>query len=192
MAMMEDWTITPCSTPPLPIRHPDHRWYPTFSPRSSTTTLIPQPLFSKRTNPQIPAVFVTIHDIPTPSPSPASSLRSVPRFPSSISLRTYDSRLSLSPPATPPLRRCIVSSLFRPPDELNWNDGEETIRTPKRALRRKTSPRKETLRSLRIKESEACLQRVYDQRLDAYLNGYLSEQAMLRGELEVVDEEREG
>ena len=44
-------------------------------------------------------------------------------------------------------------------------------RSPTHFLRRKPSPKRESLRALRAKDSDACLQRIYEQQTLAYLEG---------------------
>jgi hypothetical protein len=41
------------------------------------------------------------------------------------------------------------------------------------ALRRKPSPKRDTLRALRAKDSDASLQRIYESQTSAYLDGRL-------------------
>lgn len=41
---------------------------------------------------------------------------------------------------------------------------------PRQKLRRKDSPKIENLRTLRAKESDACLEAMYDQRTSAYMD----------------------
>jgi hypothetical protein len=60
---------------------------------------------------------------------------------------------------------------------------------PTRPLRRKVSPTHETLRSLRAKESDACLQRVYDEQVSAYLSGALFPRLRMEPGLGVLDED---
>jgi hypothetical protein len=58
-----------------------------------------------------------------------------------------------------------------------------------RPLRRKFSPTNDTLRNLRAKQSDACLQRVCDEQVLAYLSDTLFPQARVRPELGVLDED---
>jgi len=59
------------------------------------------------------------------------------------------------------------------------NPSPITTRTP--ALRKRASPTKESLRDLRAKHSEDCLQQVYQAQLDAFLNSF-------PGRMEVIEE----
>ncbi|OCL15416.1 hypothetical protein AOQ84DRAFT_184791 [Glonium stellatum] len=50
-------------------------------------------------------------------------------------------------------------------------------------LRRKPSPKRESLRALRAKESDACLQRIYEQQTLAYLEGTMFLPTTLKSKL---------
>lgn len=188
--------FTPSPTPPVPLRNPDHRfphWHPLpLIPESrSKQELVPKPLFSKRTRlPPPPTLHVAVYDIESPTselsklsspPSPTASFRSV----SSNASSTAPSSTSSSPSVRP---RSLTYA-FPPPDVGYWRNPWEPAPLPKHALRRKPSPRKETLRSLRVKESEACLQRAYDQQVEAYLDGSLFQRVKWKDDLGRVEEE---
>ncbi|KAH7091119.1 hypothetical protein FB567DRAFT_265595 [Paraphoma chrysanthemicola] len=72
--------------------------------------------------------------------------------------------LNLPPPRNSPL------TCFSPAPA--W---PRTVKGARPALRHKMTPRRETLRSLRAKESDACLQKMYDRQLSSYLEDVLEE-----------------
>lgn len=186
---------TPSPTPPLPIRNPNHRsryspWHPLppLPDSASKIDLVPMPLFSKRSRLPPRTLHVIVHDIP-PSPSSKSDSPYSP----AASFRSSSSSVSSSPPTSAPgspsSRPASLTYAFPPPDVERWGTNWEPAPAPRHCLRRKPSPRKESLRSLRTKESEACLQRAYDQQLDAYLSGSLFRRAKWKEDLGMVEEE---
>jgi hypothetical protein len=170
-------TSTP-TPPPLPLRS-SHR-YSRFRPLSlvvdvpNASDLIPLPLFSGRSKrlPQLPptVISVVVFDPTYPSHSHSSPTRSLPsphftRWPSSASNTSSSSSISASS------TRGSLSSLTRSlsyapsPTPSIWGS------TSPPPLRRKASPKLETLRSLRAKESDACLQEIYQRQTLAYVQG---------------------
>ncbi|OCK79192.1 hypothetical protein K432DRAFT_383295 [Lepidopterella palustris CBS 459.81] len=152
--------------PPLPPLLP--------SALSHTTELSPPPLFTRRIRRLPPgAIRVTVLDISGPSHpySPSgSSTGSSPPSPAfkwgstSPTFNSTASPTSTSPPSSPWSPSSPSSSSTSP---STWG------RPPPHFLRRKPSPKRESLRALRAKESEACLQRIYERQTRAYLDGTL-------------------
>ncbi|KAF2787369.1 hypothetical protein K505DRAFT_128003 [Melanomma pulvis-pyrius CBS 109.77] len=182
-------------TPTPPPRHPYHRLHPhPLPPRpESLEGMVPPPLsISKRSRthspPNFNAVHVAVFDIPHYAP-PSTAGSSPPPSPtwsrSSRSSRSCTSTPASSAPSSPTSRpRALTyssspspssssssSSSFSSPSPTPSHWRTPWAPAPRRALRRKTSPRLETLRSLRAKDSDACLQRIYDQQTSAYLLG---------------------
>jgi hypothetical protein len=163
-------------TPPLPSRHSYRRLRP---PRQDTLyDLIPPPLsISKRGRTYSPSniVYVSVLEIPqlTPSrPSTASSNHSATWSRSSSSHASTPASSAPSSPTPRPRALAYVptSSLPAPsPTPSIWSTSWEPPTRP--SLRRKKSPKRETLRTLRIKDSEACLQDIYDEQTSEYLCG---------------------
>lgn len=154
-----------------PSRHPRLHALPLL-PDPDETDLIPPPLFSSSKRTRLPpnTTYVAVLEIPD-IPSPTSNL-DMPPSPSSI--RSTISTSSSSPSSAPSSPRSRARSLSQSPTPSCW----ATIvwdPTPQHSLRRKPSPKSETLRSLRAKESDACLQRVYNQQTLAYLDGRIFE-----------------
>ncbi|KAF2727001.1 hypothetical protein EJ04DRAFT_152613 [Polyplosphaeria fusca] len=180
--------FTPSPTPPIPPRAPHHHSFskplPPLLDMECTTELLPLPLFSKRKRRPPNTVSASTTEMPiTPSstaPSSPTSTRSsrsgsvsTPPTSAPSSPRTQASSLSYSP--GPPTPSCWAT--------IRWNP------TPEHTLKRKLSPKNETLRSLRAKESDACLQRLYERQTDAYLNGMVLGSTKARSRLRMVSED---
>lgn len=130
-----------------------------------------------------------------PIPSTSLPLRIAPRFqsnrwayhPDAICVVVLDVNELLRPstPVSPG-----TSSPSSPSSPLRWGSTSPTWsyasstrskspssawgsvpRSPTHFLRRKPSPKRESLRALRAKDSDACLQRIYEQQTLAYLEG---------------------
>lgn len=153
-------------TPPLPIRAPGHCLHPLSAPlppiphTPSTVGLMPSPLFSKkrprRTIMPPDTIHVAVLEMPSHSTPPAS--------PSS----GWDhSSQTSSPPNSPSSRPRSLSCISSTSSFIEWGS------SPMHALRRKPSPKRDTLRALRAKDSDASLQRIYENQTSAYLNGNL-------------------
>ncbi|KAF2000559.1 hypothetical protein P154DRAFT_197725 [Amniculicola lignicola CBS 123094] len=196
------------STPPpaLPPRNPRHHARPTSECLLDAADLVPPPLFARRRRhplSSIPVPSLAIPDLPAPShgaeyPSSPDSFKSArssissiaasptstaPSSPSSFQpsfSRTGSSTVSSSSPSysAPPILPLPYSYYSR----FAWDP------IPHHELRRKKSPKQETLRSLRAKESEACLQRMYNQQTLAYLDGSIFARTKRRPTLDRVDE----
>ena len=189
--------LTHSSRPPLPVRNPRHRYaqwnaHPMVS--ENLDDLVPRPLFSERAGRRPTRIYVEVQDLhsllgPSSSQlsipsSPTASFRSFTSYASSeSSISTVSGPRSLSRTPKP------QSYPFPPPDVCNWgNDGDPSpAPTPK--LRRIKSPKKETLRDLRAKGSDVCLQRVYEQQLELYLQGALFPRQKWKDDLTCLDEE---
>ena len=131
--------------PPLPptIRE--------FSPIPRTSSAIPQPLTCKRKRPSRLITEIPYNRSPVSEQSPTDSSSTTTR---SISTST--------PPDTP----------HKFPDTPT-SDCSDTHPAGYQAppLRRKRTPRKNSLRELRALDSEADLRRAYEDQTEAYLNG---------------------
>lgn len=184
-------------TPPLPVRNPDRRHsnrnYPLVAPNSSAR-MTPKPLFSKRTGLPPMRIHVQVHDSGYTS-HPSSAQSSGPSSPSA-SCRSFASYASSASSAstvsgpgsvsnTPRSRGCS----FPPADVCNWDNEWDLSHNPNPRLRRTKTPKRETLRELRAKASEACLQRAYEQQVELYLNGALFPRAKWKANLGYLEEE---
>ncbi|ORY07283.1 hypothetical protein BCR34DRAFT_26239 [Clohesyomyces aquaticus] len=175
MSPIEEMPSSP--TPPVPIRHPSHHLRPHNHPlppipeTPSTIGLIPPPLFSRQTYHGREAIYVAVLEIPhLSSSSRMSSSSSPPNSPrSSGSWTSYSP--PTSPPGSPPTRTRSLSCYSSSPPSIfaatTWSP------VMHHSLRRKPSPKSESLRALRAKDSDASLQRVYDRQTSSYLNGSL-------------------
>lgn len=159
-------TLTPPSPDPLGRLYKSRPLPPLpTSELQDTSDLIPPPLFSSRSRSRA-------HSGPrntTSSPTPSSRAYSQPY---TSSLHSTHSSTSLSSPPISPTsstKRTFHSPPSSPTPSyhvaVSWNP------SPRPSLRRKTAPKKESLRSLRKKQSDDCLQRVYQERTLAYLDG---------------------
>lgn len=194
MEATERFTRSP--TPPLPARNPDHR----YLQRKRTTVayrdadkLFPSPLFSKRTGMPPVKIHIEVQEIydwssrpssqSTGPPSPTASVHSFASYASSVSTVSGPGSLSGRPTSR--------DYSFPPPDVCNWGNEWEPSQAPKPRLRRTKTPKKETLRDLRARGSDACLQRVYEQQLALYLNGALFSRTKWKDGLGCLEEEEE-
>jgi hypothetical protein len=123
-----------------------------------------------------PTRFVPL-DPPSPiilSPTISNTSSAVSSPTPSLCSTDVDSFCSSTPstPSSPKFRTPQLTSYFAP---TCWTvaPSPTPIYNPRHLLRRKKSPRKDTLRGLRAKESDACLQRIYDSRTSAYLDGFV-------------------
>jgi len=172
--------FSPSPTPPLPTRNPHHHVLPPISPSPASVELIPPPLFSKRTRLAPDAIHVTVVEIS----SPVSSSNPIPPYPSSLrSSESWESEDSVSSLPSSPMSLSRSFSYSSSPTS-SWATFTWTPSRP-HTLRRKPSPRRETLRSLRAKESDACLQRIYDRQTIAYLDGKMFSPPKTRSKLGV-------
>ncbi|RAR06355.1 FabD/lysophospholipase-like protein [Stemphylium lycopersici] len=91
-----------------------------------------------------------------------------------------------SPPSSPATRPRSPSCYFAP---AYWTitTSPSPVYIPRQKLRRKDSPRMETLRTLRAKESDACLERIYDQLMTC---GIPSAERPLTKRFTIYDEQR--
>ncbi|KAF2877847.1 hypothetical protein BDV95DRAFT_4400 [Massariosphaeria phaeospora] len=176
--MMETTSISPGPSPTMPQSHTYalSSW-PTNRSNNRYGRLFdaPPPLLNRKLRlppNSIPvAVFdIDVHKEPSPSPSPSpptsvlglssSTPSSTPNSPSSRTrVSTY------SPCPSPSSSSWTCTSTSTSPSPSTWSPA------PRHSLRRKPSPKKESLRSLRAKESDACLQRIFNQQTLAYLDG---------------------
>ncbi|KAF1848587.1 uncharacterized protein K460DRAFT_415126 [Cucurbitaria berberidis CBS 394.84] len=175
------YTGTLRRTPPLPHRDPIRHFsqsekLPALLDGSYQieVDLLPKPLFCRRITLPSKALHVSTMEIPSPM---SSDTRSSP----ASSICSSDASVSSSPPSTPstsapssPASRTRSLTYSSPPSAW-FIPPVAPDPTPKQSLRRRRSPRQETLRSLRAKESDACLQRMCDQRVSAYLDGSMFE-----------------
>ncbi|EDU41270.1 Mating-C domain containing protein [Pyrenophora tritici-repentis] len=109
-----------------------------------------------------PAISHTSSAVSSPTPSVFSTADSA-----SFSAST-PSTPATSPPSTPKSGTQPQVCYFTA-TTWNFKTSPSPVYIPRNKLRRKDSPRFETLRTLRAKESDACLERVYGQRTSAYL-----------------------
>ncbi|KAF2106311.1 hypothetical protein BDV96DRAFT_336748 [Lophiotrema nucula] len=182
-------------TPPLPLRFPgrqinghfDAPPLPPLPESFSKLELVPPPLFSKRTRRQ-PNAKPTNIEIP-PLPPPVQS--ALPFSPASTrSTRSSNSRTFSSPASSAPSSPGSRTTFSHPssPMPIYWAE----IRfdpVPRHKLKRKLSPKNETLRALRAKDSEACLQKKYEEQTCAYLNGMLFGSVQRRPGLRMIEED---
>lgn len=155
--------------------------------------LVPKPLFSRPTvlpptcaayavvEPQSP---LYVPSISSTSMSRSSSLQSSRRSVAS-SMSSVSASWS-SEPASPYSQRRSLELTCTSPSTVWYMPACTPEPQPRRPLRRRVSPTHDTLRSLRAKESDACLQRVCDEQVDAYLSGTLFSRARMKPELAVV------
>lgn len=164
---MEYFPPVPLRTPPIPPRHPGRLRLslpPSFDYAVEDQDwgyLVPPPLFS-RTKTAPASIHVTVPERPYSDPMPKPPAFSRPPLrpsPSSLSTSSSSSSSSsisdLSAPPSPVLKLRAQTYSPMPPE---WRIPPNSF--PDHPLRRKISPRKETLRNLRA-EQEACLQKMY-------------------------------
>jgi len=166
----------------------------------STVGLVPQPLFSRsrrrRTFIAPDAIRVAVLEIPahpypntqSTSPSSSSSSPSSPgSSPKSASSRPEWSPSS-SPDSSPTSRPRSLSSYSATSSSFStasaWDCWAAPVTPAMPTLRRKPSPKMATLRALRAKESDACLQRICGSGVDAYLEGRLGGNGVARRRME--------
>ncbi|KAH7378205.1 hypothetical protein BKA66DRAFT_145744 [Pyrenochaeta sp. MPI-SDFR-AT-0127] len=181
-----DYMGTLCPTPPLPPKNPNRKFSHYEKPLPPLPNeifqieadLIPMPLFSRRMTLPPQVIQVAAMDLPSTTSSPAMSSSTITSPATSIrSSNTSTSSSQTSTPATsapnsPSSRTRSLTYASPPSTWIVALTAPEPM--PTQSLRRKKSPRKETLRSLRARGSDACLQRVYDQRLSDYLDESMS------------------
>ncbi|KAF2807736.1 uncharacterized protein BDZ99DRAFT_522354 [Mytilinidion resinicola] len=180
-------TTSPHPLPPIP-------------PSDLSANLVPRPLFtprtrsSKRPHPPLSIAVAVIdasgrratHSSPTSTSS--SSVSSSPSTsPPSFNFDYFTSPSSEGPPPytalspswsqpPPPYQYQFQSSWPSSPTSSTFSSSSfsssvrSTFSGP-HLLRRKPSPKQLSLRALRAKESDACLQRIYERQTMAYLDG---------------------
>ncbi|GME40585.1 uncharacterized protein LTHEOB_12660 [Neofusicoccum parvum] len=79
--------------------------------------------------------------------------------------------LPASPHHPPRLRPASISSYSSVSSSSSAGDPSSPSTRAARTLRRRFSPRDESLREVRARDSDACLQRVYERQLMTYLDG---------------------
>ena len=145
-----------------------------------TEALVPPPLFSKQPHTPPPTIFVAVvenidyelchhHEATSPTSSTAPpSLTWTTSSPESSAPNSPTFRTRpLSSASSSGSTYSVYSAYPEYPASLPWASASGT----QRSLRRKPSPKNESLRSIRMRESDACLQRIYDQQTRAYLDG---------------------
>lgn len=175
--MQSTWTLS--KTPPLPLRNPNRRSYyldkplPPLPNESITFVeeLLPRPLFYRTMTHPPKLIQHDLVDQPSPTLSACTVSSTVPSISSSSigCLSPTPSTPATSAPSSPSTRTRSLTYTFPSSAWIGVLTAPDPV--PRHSLRRKRSPRKESLRSLRAKDSEACLQKVYDQRTSAYLEG---------------------
>ncbi|KAK7184590.1 hypothetical protein DPSP01_009007 [Paraphaeosphaeria sporulosa] len=187
--------LTNSATPPLPVRNPNRRYSQrktAFVVPNSSAKLVPKPLFSKRSGIPPLQIHIEVQEIldwssrsssqSSGPPSPTSSFRSFASYASSVT--------TVSGPGSVRERPISQEYAFPPLDICNWGNEWEPSHAPTNPrLRRTKTPKKETLRDLRAKGSDMCLQRVYEQQLELYLNGALFPRTKWKDDLGCVEEE---
>lgn len=162
------------SLPPAPPRYFPLRPYETpIKPLPRPPRGLPQSL---QTTPLEP----TKRSVSSPTPMPASptpSIRSLNSEASSASSTTstparYRHRANSSVSSSANNRR--GSSLSSLPSTPTLSSPTSPQPPRPRGLRRMRSPPRESLRALRVKESEACLKAAYDRQLNGYLDGSIA------------------
>lgn len=162
------------------------------------TERVPEPLCSRPTvlpptraayavvEPQSP---IYIPSISSASVSRTPSLRSSRRSISS-SISSVSSPLS-SAPTSPYSQRRSLELTCKSPSTVWYTPvtSPEPQPPPRRSLRRRVSPTHDTLRNLRAKESDACLQKVCEEQVSAYLSGTLFSRERTRTGLGAVEED---
>ncbi|KAF2495541.1 hypothetical protein BU16DRAFT_392463 [Lophium mytilinum] len=181
-------TTSPHPLPPIPPSD--------FSPIAN---LVPRPLFTPRTRSKHPhpplSIAVSVIDAsdwrvahPSPTSTSSSCSSSSPSAsPPSFNFDYFTSPSSEGPPPytalspswsqpPPPYQYQFQSSWPSSPTSSTFSSSSfgSSVRSPSsgpRLLRRKPSPKQLSLRALRAKESDACLQRIYERQTMAYLDG---------------------
>ena len=174
----------PTRTPPLPPRSVYRDSFPPRSPRDAE--LIPKPLFSGRTDLPPTSLHGLTHTTPRRPSKPRTPLPTLSTISDELNASPSKPGLSSSRPSP----QSFVSRhwLSPQPTAIDSDSNWKPLPLSRRILRRKRSPKTETLRALRAKESDASLQKVYSRQLDAYLNGTLFDRVAETDELDSVDE----
>jgi len=172
-------TTSPHPLPPIPS-----------SDLSPTANLVPRPLFTPRARSKYPqpplsiAVAVIespdawLRSQPSPTFSSSSSGSSTSSTSPIASAFTFDFSGSPTSPGPPPYT-AVSPSWSQPPPPYQYHYQFQPSSSLKfhtkgsapQLLRRKPSPKQLSLRALRAKESDACLQRIYERQTMAYLDG---------------------
>ncbi|KAF1931607.1 uncharacterized protein M421DRAFT_417369 [Didymella exigua CBS 183.55] len=160
------------------------------------TELIPKPLFSRPTvlPPTRAAYAVVEPQSPIHIPSvPSSSMSRTPSLQSSLhsissSISSIPTPLSSAPTSPCSQRRSLELTCKSPLTVWYTPVTSPEPQPPRRPLRRRVSPTHDTLRNLRAKESDACLQRVCEEQVSAYLSGTLFPRENMNNGLEVLEE----
>lgn len=169
---------------------------PTYSSFDIETELVPKPFFSRPVIlPPTRATYAVIEplspiyvpSIASTSTSQTPSLRSSRR---SISpSNSSASAILSSAPSSPCSQRRSLPLTYPSPSTMSHTVIPNPEPRPQRPLRRRVSPTHETLRSIRAKESDACLQRVYDEQVSAYLSGALFSRVQMKSDLDALQED---
>lgn len=180
--------VLPLPTSPSTVRSPRLSFHSTRS--SSTVFLRSSPPSSSHSSNSSPTPF--LRSVSSPSSSFYSSFPSATSTPAS------------SPPTSPvPLARSLVctscSKICSPVLTLPTEPDPEIIPSrprmmppsPKKSLKRKKSPRKDTLRSLRAKESDACLKKSFKRQAAMSLDGLVLEMENLLEGWQEEDEDED-
>ena len=157
--------------------------------------LVPRPLSrTTRVLPPTRAAYAVVEPqspIYIPSVSSACSSRTSSLRSSRHSICSSRSLLSSpqsSAPTSPGFQRHSVELTCTSPSTVWYTPISSPEPQPRRPLRRKVSPTHDTLRNLRAKHSDACLQRVCDEQVLAYLSDTLFPRAKVKSELGALDE----
>lgn len=161
--------------------------------------LVPEPLFSRPTVlPPTRAAYAVV-ELQSPIYIPSISSASASRTPSlGSSCRSISSSISSIPtplssaPTSPYSQRRSLELTCKSPSTVWYtpvSSPEPQPLPPRRSLRRRVSPTHDTLRNLRAKESDACLQKVCEEQVFAYLSGTLSPRERTQTGLEVFEED---
>lgn len=170
---------------------------PAYDSFDIETELVPKPFFSRPiVLPPTRATYAVIEPLSpiyvpsitstgtSQTPSLLSSRRSV-----SPSISSASATLS-SAPSSPYSQRRSPTLTYSSLSTMSHTPVSNPEPRPRRPLRRRVSPTHETLRSIRAKESDACLQRAYDEQVSAYLSGALFSRVQVKSDLDVLQEDR--
>lgn len=161
------------------------------------TELLPKPLFSRSAPlPSTRAAYAVVEP-QSPIYISSTSSASTSRTPSLQSLRrSVSSTMSSmstplsSAPTSPYSQRRSLEMTCKSPSTVWYTPVTGPEPQPlRRSLRRRVSPIHDTLRNLRAKESDACLQRVCDKQVSAYLSGALFSQDRVGNGLKILEED---
>jgi hypothetical protein len=183
---------------PLPpnLYYPDRRFFEKPLPPLPDGSfdieieLVPKPLFSRPTTLPPPDTHFAVVTAQSPV-SPLSRSHSTSSRPSSLrssngSIMSSVSAASRASTVSTAPSSVSSSSYSR---MSTWSNSSASDLQPRRSLRRRKLPTDESLRSLRAKQSDACLQRMYDEQTLAYLNGTMFTSARAKMGLGVTIEE---